>query len=56
MKCEICERGTADGVTLCRVNEKGVPGIWRCWDDMTAQQRADTDPEIMEIIEAIEGR
>jgi hypothetical protein len=39
MKCEICNRGVPDGVDLYRVNPKGIEGIWRCWKDMTAEQR-----------------
>jgi hypothetical protein len=31
MECEICKRTvTQDSVTLHRINEKGVKGIWRC--------------------------
>ena len=36
MECEICGRGVHDGVSLTRMNEKGVTGIWRCKDDIDA--------------------
>lgn len=56
MKCEICNRGMADGVTLHRVNEKGVPGIWRCSEDLTKKQRAAIDPEVKKVVDAISRR
>ena len=30
MKCETCNCGPAEGVSVFRLNEKGVEGIWRC--------------------------
>jgi hypothetical protein len=30
MKCIVCGRGMKEGVTLIRLNEKGVTGIWAC--------------------------
>lgn len=30
MKCVDCGYGLADGRSLHRQNEKGVPGIWKC--------------------------
>jgi hypothetical protein len=32
MVCEVCGRGPADGVDVYRVNERGVPGVWRCFE------------------------
>lgn len=51
MKCEVCERGPSDGVTLHRQNEKGVKGIWRCEDHNTKT----VDPEIRLILSALNG-
>jgi len=38
--CMFCRKGPMDGVTVHRINEKGVDGIWACnthrysgWDD-----------------------
>ena len=28
--CIFCHRGLKDGLSLSRINEKGVPGIWAC--------------------------
>jgi hypothetical protein len=54
MRCEICQRNVPDdGVTLHRVNEKGVKGIWRCADHLTPDQRAAIDPEVSEIVKII---
>lgn len=30
MKCIFCHRGLKEGISLSRINEKGVPGIWAC--------------------------
>jgi hypothetical protein len=30
-KCEMCQKGTKEGVTLYRANPKGkTPAVWRC--------------------------
>lgn len=51
MKCEWCGKGPQDGVSLYRINEKGVPGIWRCEADL--DRRPDEDvAELVGIIEA----
>jgi hypothetical protein len=39
MQCEVCKKGMKEGVTLYRINRKGIPGIWRCWNDMDLIQR-----------------
>lgn len=41
MECEICGKGITDGVDLYRVNEKGkgIYAIWRCWKDLSIEQR-----------------
>lgn len=39
MKCEICDKGIKDGVDLYRAAEKGVEAKWRCWKDLTTEQR-----------------
>lgn len=53
MKCEICNRGPEDGESLFRVNEYGVKGVWRCHKDLTAEQRANLDPETVKIVDII---
>ena len=55
MKCEICNRGMAEGVTLYRVNEFGVLGIWRCPAHLAFDQEAALDPEVKKLINIIEG-
>jgi hypothetical protein len=55
MKCEICQRGPAkEGITIHRVNKKGVPGIWRCAFHLTHDQEAALDPEVKNIVSIIE--
>lgn len=55
MKCEICGKGPlVDMVTLWRVNEKGGPGIWRCTEHLSAEQRAARDPETVKLADVIE--
>lgn len=59
MKCEICGLGPAEeqgGITVYRVNEKGVKGIWRCEKCLTPEQRAKIDPEAWRLTEILEGR
>lgn len=55
MKCEICHKGPPnDPVTLFRVNEKGVKGIWRCTEHLTRSQSTAVDPEVRKIVGIIE--
>jgi hypothetical protein len=57
MKCEICNRGPMEGVTLYRANEKGVKGIWRCSEHPNvASFTIEHDEEILAIEKALEGR
>jgi hypothetical protein len=49
--CEICQRNPLrDGVTLWRMNETGVEGVWRC----TAHRDKAVDPVLLEIVTDIE--
>lgn len=52
MKCEICGKGPTDGVSVLRVNAKGIPGIWRCRTDLGAS--APPDPEVMALVNVID--
>lgn len=55
MECEICGcRAPEDGATLFRVNSSGVPGLWRCREHLTDEQRAAIAPEVKEITDIIE--
>ena len=51
MKCEWCGLRPQDGVSLYRVNEKGVPGIWRCEKDLDRKPPEDV-VEIVAILES----
>ena len=51
MKCEWCGLGPHDGITVFRVNEKGVPGIWRCEKDLDRKPPDDV-AEIVAILES----
>ncbi len=54
MKCEICNKGPAEGLTVFRVNEKGVKGIWRCRAHVTSEQADKFDPEVIFITNIID--
>lgn len=56
MKCEVCNiRCPEDGATMYRVNPLGeLPAVWRCWEHLSAEQRAAVDPESKEIISILE--
>lgn len=53
LNCEVCKRGVEE-VSLHRVNEKGVPGIWRCQACLTHEQEAAQDPICRDIVNIIE--
>lgn len=50
-ECEICHRGIMEGVTLWRMNETGVDGIWRC----TAHRTSAVDALLEEVVTDIEA-
>lgn len=50
-ECEVCARSVNE-VQLHRVNEKGVPGIWRCPDHLTTK----IDPVVEELCDIIQPR
>lgn len=57
MRCEVCNRGPAPdagGVTVHRVNELGVSGIWRCKEHLTPEQMP--DEETLRLVEILEKR
>jgi hypothetical protein len=57
ISCEICGRGPANGTTVYRANEKGVPGIWRCAAHVNERAfAAMTDPAIENIENALNGK
>lgn len=51
MKCGICKKEPPDVNILHRINKKGVPGIWRCENCMTAEQAETIDPLALLIVE-----
>ncbi len=57
MKCEICGKSPPnDRVTLWRINEKGVKGIWRCEEHLNADQSSKRDPELVRLDKIISGK
>ena len=51
MECEICQRRPdKDGIAIHRINEKGIPGIWRCEDHMEGRK---VDKAVQDIIDTI---
>ncbi len=54
MKCEICHKSPPnDNIALYRVNEFGVKGIWRCYADLTEDQKKNIDPIEHDIVTTI---
>lgn len=50
MKCHVCGLGPANGVTVYRQNETGVPGVWACLIHSECQ----VAPDVAEIVTIIE--
>lgn len=55
LACVVCKRGMKDGVSLRRINAKGVPGLWACARH-AGQTDAKPDLELERIVRIIEGR
>ena len=53
MHCIKCGGSLAEGLSLFRVNEKGVPGIWNCFPCLPKDQ---TDPELVKIVKTLEDK
>ena len=56
MKCCICQKGMQQGVTLYRVNAKGVAGIWVCEKHLKQTDAPPVHPDVAEIVDAINGK
>ena len=57
IRCEICGRGPAQGITVYRANAKGQKGIWRCEMHLNeAALEVAMDPAIVAIDNALNGR
>lgn len=52
MKCEICGKGPAEGVSVFRTNPKGVTGVWRCREHLETA----IDPSVQQAVSVIEAR
>jgi hypothetical protein len=50
MKCGICGKGPADGVTLYRQNAKGQQGVWACEE----HRLMPADPQVQEVVDIVE--
>lgn len=55
MQCVICKKGAPD-VSLFRINEKGVPGLWACAKHLKQTDAPPLDPEFAELVRILEGR
>jgi hypothetical protein len=51
VKCEVCGKGLADGVSLFRQNATGQPGVWRCEVD----NQAPVDEGVALVTAIVEG-
>lgn len=54
LECVVCKKGRAEGRTLYRINEMGVPGLWACGAHLSQTDGPKPDPIVEEIISAIE--
>ena len=54
--CCICNKGPQQGVTVFRVNAKGVPGIWACDKHLKQTDAPKVDAEVREITRILENR
>jgi hypothetical protein len=50
IRCEICNQGPAQGVTVYRANAKGQPGIWRC----APHRDNPTPPDLQAVVNVLE--
>ena len=53
MRCAVCGKGPMDGVTVYRVNEKGVKGVWACREH---RLNPSTIQEIVDVLESGQPR
>lgn len=56
MKCVICQKGPAQGVTLYRINRKGVEGFWACKKHKDQTDAPPVDPDVQFIVDIVEKR
>ena len=54
MKCCICRKGPVEGVTVYRVNAKGVAGIWACEKHLKQTDAPPVDPEVASVCSAFD--
>ena len=54
MECIFCKQGVRQGVTLYRINETGVDGIWAC-EKHLKQTDVIIDPEMLKLTKLIEN-
>ena len=51
MKCEICDLGPEQGVTLYRQNPMGEKGVWRC----SEHNQAEVEAEVQRLVDVLES-
>jgi hypothetical protein len=56
MKCCICNKGPAEGVTIYRINAKGIHGIWACEKHLNQTDAPPISPEVRIVVDALEGK
>lgn len=55
LRCVICKKGAPD-VSLFRINEKGVPGLWACAKHLKQTDAPPPDPELQKLVDILEGK
>lgn len=57
IRCLVCNKGPTDEppTSVFRVNATGQKGIWACAEHIK-QTDAEIDPEVQEIVSALEGK
>lgn len=49
--CCICRKGPREGITVYRINAKGVPGIWACERHLKQTDAAPISPEVRAVVD-----
>lgn len=55
MKCAVCNRGPAEGISIFRMNEKGQPGLWAC-NEHKDHFDGRIDDDLAKLVRTLEGK
>lgn len=55
LECLYCQKGVREGITLYRINELGVDGVWAC-ERHLKQTDVAIDEDVFALTKIIEGK